>query len=375
MDGTMPLQHYRSSIGVSTNYIDVIPKHVHLHKGYVRNRFETAGTTKTLFREVEIVPLEELCASDEALADVVNTQRTVEETKGQFIERMLETFKQVVYEAWDPNMFHVHLHSSGYDSRLLSCTIKELYEEHGSGWLGDIIFLCSGWEADEFMRIMEYEGWDKSQYGVPVQSDVRDTYYDESLVRFSGAWKWSNGASPLPVNLFWYLVEFAQMLGWVPCDNVQTFSSQFSTAISMRSADELLSVQRKMYWSIMRTRPILGDDVVEPYTSYALAKAILQSSVVRGQLLRKDMLKALNHDLYTEFENIHATGGRGHPIADWIIDFVYECYDASWYGTVVCPEERLNEKSTEFQPFWSHWTAASLCAHLRNLGHTIGVIE
>ena len=95
---------------------------------------------------------------------------------GHIIQAICDT----LVELWEPGKTMVILHSSGYDSRILSGCIRKLQKERGDAWLGDVLFLCNRWEGKSFLEIMRLQGWKKSQYAV-YDEGPDDEHYRISL--------------------------------------------------------------------------------------------------------------------------------------------------------------------------------------------------
>jgi len=307
--------------------------------------------------------------------DVFNTVPGRDETEVRLFGSLATRLKEVVYETWKPGMNHVILHSSGIDSRMLSWAIRRLYQEHGDEWLGKVLFLCSKWEAKEYYRIMEYEGWEQRQFWVPRVDALEDVYYSTSLLDFDDAWKRHDGPSAIPVNLFWYPIWIAQEYIGFPTNNVQLYTAQWgNTVFDAGSGDSAgLGIRKNLemfYHSVLFRRPMKGDEVIHPFTDCKLAKLVASSNVRLGKKLRPRLLKYMDSGL-AEFINMNADGDRHRRIADIIIDKMIKDYDNSWYGKNVMPGERPAYKTTEFQKFWSRWTTASLCEHLLASGYEI----
>jgi len=259
---------------------------------------------------------------------------------------------------------------------MLSWTIMQLYLEHGDEWLGNTVFLCSKWEGNTFKRIMQYQGWDQEHYMVANENEMYEEYYAVSLLDFHGAWRWSNGASSIPVNLFWYPVESAKKAGLLSsdaCTQLLTgmWGNEFVLAASI-GANTVKDQFRKLYRSVLCGRPMNGDHIIHPYTEIEFVRMMIASSVRLGERLRPLLCAHMDEHL-AAFVNENADADRHCRIAPWIIDRMVHDYNASWYGKIVRPGERPRHKTTEFQEFWSYWTSASLCEHLLQKGYHIDV--
>lgn len=87
-------------------------------------------------------------------------------TPKEFSEELIKRIKNYLKSNWDSSKKHIQFHSGGLDSRILSYVLRDLREEMGKDWIGDIHFRCHKPEEDIFNQVMEDQGWDKSQYSV-----------------------------------------------------------------------------------------------------------------------------------------------------------------------------------------------------------------
>lgn len=94
-----------------------------------------------------------------------------------------------IRERWDVTRPTLVSHSSGYDSRILSSCLTELRDDGFD--LGTIHFRCREPEGAAFLRIMERQGWEPSQYSV-FEAPAEDPFD-------VGAWDRPGVAAWLPV--------------------------------------------------------------------------------------------------------------------------------------------------------------------------------
>lgn len=160
---------------------------------------------RTFFKEVQTAP--------PRMTEAV--KHYVQNPKPKLEKKPLKKLIQIIERDWNSNIFNVDLHSSGYDSRLISGILMKLREKHGEGWIGDIVFLC--WEPDgaHFKKIMKWEGWRESQYHVYREGIGID--YRAEVVDFKNVWRWVNDYS-LPHYCAGPMVEEAIKKGLIPKD-------------------------------------------------------------------------------------------------------------------------------------------------------------
>lgn len=354
---------------VSPDYVPLLPKCLTLDTTYLARRFFTDH--RTLFKEIEIVPAGE--AETQDMRELWGTPRPGErrqQTRDELFAAIYERFKQVVIENWTPGVQHVVLHSSGYDSRMLSWTLKRLHEERGDDWLGTVLFLCTPHEGRGFKEIMAYQGWREDQYHV---EDSPRPELHASLTDFKNAWRRNGGAAGLPMNFFWYLPERAVEAGRLSDPVEQAFHSQWgNTCLDCVNGGQYRHKWRMFYMSMLCTRPMYGLEVIAPFSDVELARTVYQSSIKLGKNLRPALSAWLDTGL-GRIANMDREHDRRSPCPPALWQSVVDSYRESWYGRHVAPDARPNPRirHVDFAGFWSHWTAASLCEHLLAQGYEI----
>lgn len=358
---------------ISSNFVSVLPKSLTLDPSYVAGYLWKSY--RMLFGEIEVVPCEE-ALSAEAKAVFAMKTGSLRISKALFLRGLRQKLYNIVLKNWKPEIFHVHVHSSGLDSRMLSWIIKQIQRKYGNKWLGNVMFLCSKWEGSVFKKIMAYEGWNSNQYLVVDEQLKREEYYASSFLNFADVWRELNPPSCIPVNLMWYLTERAQKLGLVP-EHVQLWTTQWGNTV-FDSGSRPLDAGRAFkatwklhYLSHIGACPKKTSDFVEPYTDLDLARFVISSSVRLGGKLRPMLLASMDRKLF-QFRNIHAPGDRRRPISERIMKRIIIDYNKSWYGQNV-KRNIVWKASTDYFSCWSHWTAASLCEHLLTNGYKIKI--
>lgn len=133
-------------------------KTVFLNHKYVPQWFETP------FREIQISwPAQ--CIRPE-YKEILNKDYSDPKLKIDmplFLSEVIASIKKYLIENIRPGEKYLQLHSGGYDSRIISGCLRDLWNE---GLRFDIHFRCHQPEGDMFIEIMRREGWDKSMYSV-----------------------------------------------------------------------------------------------------------------------------------------------------------------------------------------------------------------
>lgn len=83
---------------------------------------------------------------------------------GEYAEQAKTRLLAHLRDHWDASRPTLVSHSSGYDSRILSCCLVELREDGFD--LGELHFRCHDPEGPGFLELMRRQGWHPSQYSV-----------------------------------------------------------------------------------------------------------------------------------------------------------------------------------------------------------------
>lgn len=353
----------------SVNFVDVLPKQLTIDRQYVPKWLFT--DYRTLFKEITIVPPEETLTPE--VKELFKETVCRKETKEQLFDKIQAKLEEIVFEQWRPDIFHIHLHSSGLDSRILSWTIRKLYKKYGDGWLGDIMFVSSKWEGTRFREIMKYEGWKVNQYCVVDEQLKDDEYFASTLLNFESIWQETNGPQVKLNNIMWYLVDRTQKKDIIP-EHIQLWTSQWGNTVLGHSSQKNGAEITKRYWRMHYLSAIgqcphkCDGKHIDPLANVELVKLIITSSVCLGEQLRFQLLEAMDKKL-SQFIRI-SEGGRRGPIADWILEQMLKNYQSSWYGKNVCHIKEF-PKLNRVNKLWAHYIAASLCEYLLKNGYQI----
>lgn len=353
----------------SRNLLDILPQIVTLDPNYAGLR----GTEFTLFREIRLVPFEELIT--EEMRKLFTTRiDTTKMRKSQFFVSLQQKYEEIIEANWKPELNHIHLHSSGLDSRIISWTIRSLFRKHGSDWLGRTVFVCSKQEGPSFKKIMEYEGWKRNQYLVVGEGLRDEDVWTPIFLDFKNAWRRAYDTFTHALNIHIYLPEMAhQKLGF-PLNNIQLWDGDGGGLVS-----QISGLAMKKWFKLHYPFPCGGVpkewQLIRPHLDFGSLKFILQSSVSLGKQLRPELLTAMNKGL-AQFPNLNKQGHEIPKIADWVLKKALEDYRKSWYGQTVRPNAiwplRM-KKHLGWQPMLSYWTIASLCDYLLTSGYEITV--
>jgi len=92
-------------------------------------------------------------------------------------------------------------------------------QENGPDWLGEgLLFLSNRWEASNFLKIMQAQGWPADYYATYTEGEAGEHFAEFAYD------VWEYAPCPRPGNFFSYLPGWAEAEGLIPSDNVQVFT-------------------------------------------------------------------------------------------------------------------------------------------------------
>ena len=370
---------YESNMGISERYYEIIPPEVTLSDrlDVIYNSKGIQPRDLTVFDEIKIVPYDKICSDEEWLfgsEDIKAEPMSITE----YIERAFDAFKLAILSKWDSEKFHVVMHSSGYDSRLVSWAIRALYDEFGDNHMGSVLFLNNYWEAEQFKQIMEYEGWDDSQYVVFNEFIKDPLMIYEGSFNFDIAWKHLNGGMiAYPVNANYEPITWCQNEGFIPTDNIQCIGGAGSNEIArtLREGKRIGWYFDWIYYHALSTFPLKGRDWIFPFLNFDFIRTVIKyNDTIDKNGISKQILDVIAPKLQKiDRISVHHLMKKGHlQISNNLVDKAYNNYKNSWYyktiGTEVNPIGKF-----EYSTWWGLWNLASFCDHLVNSGVKINV--
>ncbi|MBN2463127.1 MAG: hypothetical protein JXB43_05955 [Dehalococcoidia bacterium] len=334
---------------------------------------------KTLFQKIEIVePAELISESIKELPPISAAQHSAQPQK--IAEEIVCKLVGVIEKAWDVDKFHIMFHSSGYDSRIISGILSKLRRKNGDSWIGNILFLCIQPEGQLFKEIMQLEEWKPSQY-IVFHEDIPAVDYRAGLVDFTSCWKWANDAQP-PVAAWGFAIETLMRNCVIPenCSNMQLISGSFGsetldpkyTRKYTNFVDDLLQINYYHRYSAAFSAllHLYGDFIIPFVHADVLASAIKAQPItdIRHKILAEISPQLLNIKRYS--------GSLGyddpyHFLSAKVRQDVETKYRNSWYAKNVCLLISRPPSTVFTQPWWSSYTAASLCENLIGNGSQI----
>lgn len=369
---------FRSYGGYSSRLMDVVKPlaKIELNRDFRHDLW--TSTLDTPFRGVEVVPHHEV--QRKFLEQY--PYETICPKYGTFETGYLANLMRAIEDVWKEDKVHVFAVSSGYDSRCITMAIKALAEENGEGWLGKVIFFEAAGEPEQFLQLMEAQGWAKDQYLVCYGG--KPTEYHRYSFDFSRAWQRLNGFISYPVNVWYTPIEWMQEQGIIPNDDsqIQCFT-MYGANETTRACKHRHQTLDYYYWwhyhHMLSAFPLKGEWVHPSYHPYVLKYLEANREHLECISDALSVCSVVAPALFPEFKSIKKMGTNDVRLAGYlnpsraITDMVEKDYRSSWYGREVHPEIKP-AYDIAYRDWWGHWATASFCEHLKNQGRSISVV-
>ena len=320
--------------------------------------------SSTPFKEIKIVDFERALSPE--ILDATKTHRDMPMSEEQFFKGIIEHLKEAIKELWSVDKHHLIQHSSGFDSRIMGTIIRQIYEEQGDKWLGDISFVAWGSEASPAKSIVAAEGWGSAPFHVlPKNND-----YFRGAFDFSYAWRGLNGASGYPVNHPDWAFRSLVKKGVIPDDPTKTqvwSASWFNEMIKVAMGNLGLKEHFLKFYYNSRyalfgaaydfefVQPLFSPRSVEHFTR---AKISLEGK-------EDDVRLRLVYYVNEELAKLPRLDVAPAPLPSRYFERAKADYRSSWYGK----KRQTNPTNMVCQhPWWAQWSMASLCEHLIEVG-------
>ena len=349
---------------ISPKIYDVISDELTLNRSFRAVRYGRG--LSTLFKEIEIVPYDKVI-SNKLLRKLQKIKHRSKDTiLDLFIYHIKESLEKYIIDHWDSKKYHIILHSSGYDSRIISHIIKKIYSYKGKEWLGHILFVCFGDEQKYFKLIMEYEGWNKDQYNT-LDKDID---YLKWNLDFGTAWKSLNGPAQYPANnLNWALNQLDKKYFLNP-NNVQIITQSYFNETFLELGTRSWKIEnwiKKYYLSTYSNfHSAINGQLLNPILNYETLKLIIESKFETKMPIdiREQILTKLDYDLAC----IPRSTNTPINLSNRTKDKLKKDYIRSWYGRKKKRSINLATIEFKYDNFWSQWSIASFIEYLINKG-------
>lgn len=382
-------QSFASESLASIDFYRACPAKLTVNPSYTVRAFHPRHDGPTLFREVRRVSWRSRIQSElQGLMSAPAGGKN--ESEEALAHRVFNALAYVVYNTWAPDKYHVVLHSSGYDSRLLSLVLQKLHKRFGDEWLGKIHFVCQEWEWPVFEQTMKHEGWPASAWTV-YKKDVDPHDYWEAAIGLD-AWRGINSPRGIPFcSIYTGVADLMRQghFGDVRSSDMQMYSmlcapSDHGASSVNRHGEKVNDIEGFFNWwyttQIAHMWPPIRD-LVLPYTNIAFNYAILSSNIRWGRLLPKKVLNYTDPvlgqlpNLFNPLKDFYVC--RRSPqrfLSPRLLEKAVDLYESTWYGQHVAPISTLTPKAEMYyDPWWGRWTSAVLCERLILRGRKLRV--
>lgn len=297
--------------------------------------------------------------------EVATLTEIVERDIANPVPILFDLVAQSIEDAWLPDAFHLILHSSGWDSRVISGAIKKLVKKNGTDWLGaGLFFLCNRWEMGNFTKIMQAMGWDADRYATYAEG-AADEHFAVPVYDV-----WRCAPMPRPGNFFWYLPEWAEKKGLIPSENVQTFTGLWANEVwncfyPIANSDWPRRVRKKYGCHMIASQPIKAQWVEYPLVSLPILDVLRRTQPVCG--IGNDLRREVSAFACPEakhIERVNISDGS-HPISGRLQLELDAHYKKTVYGQHV--EWRVPNHSGSSTD-WARWSVALLTQKLIDNG-------
>lgn len=376
MTDIRPLRLYCNQDGVTSPYLyAVAPKRLTLHRDF--NCGSTGVWQGSPFQEIEVVSP----AVEPEVAALCQVYPTIFTTNPNDIgQALLPIIRQVIESEWRADKYHIIFGSSGNDTRIISGILRNLHEEKGMDWIGRILFVSTKWERESFKRLLMVQGWSVNQFLVYNENVPDEEYFAESL-NLETAWQELNAPCPIPANLWWYIVRGLQKRGYLPPDDnsIQGFGGMWANEIF----DAMLQWPKKWaehhlnwyYYNVNASFPRKVSTIF-PFCTLEVLRVLCHYDFPNNMIPTEKSVhirSAMANTVSPETIDIPrlTLDDRKHPISWCLREKMLVDFNKTWYGKLM-PQGSAAE-TTEFHPFWTHWSMASLCEYLLAQGHQIHI--
>lgn len=347
-------------------FLNVLPERLTLN--YPKIYTSEVSTDETCFKEVKRVKFEITKDIKELDRNLLNQKHI----SGDWVKDLYETTKEYIFKTWKPEKFHLVGHSSGYDSRVISQAIFDLFKQHGKEWLGVTLFVENHGEGHLTSEILKKEGWDLKHfyhYGQGVAPDQLHSSSFQWLVYFNKF----NGICSYPVNQ-WYDPYYKMYQdGIIPID-AQYYTGYGANEVTEMFAKHNRPISNYLSWHHTLQLGMFKDwgECIHPFWSidwlmklYAY-KDIQHTKPRVNELVTRVISPHLNSIPRWDVPNTTKMGYK--HVGFELMNNLMEFYRNSFYGKM--NPIRANNW-LEYLEWWGRLCTASLCEYLLKRGFKI----
>jgi len=316
---------------------------------------------------------------DGVLPGVCKTYNKIEQIGYEkYLTKILDILEESIIHFWDSSKYNIVLHTSGYDSRVLSAILKKIYQERGDVWLGKIFFACWGPEGELFKDIFKYEGWEDDT--LLLIDRTGDDYYSFSNLNFQKISSVVNGVNSVMSNKMLYIqdrvVNNISINKNIDKKNIVFWSAGFFNEIfewfmprSRKQNRQIVDVFLEQAYGSLYSQMLgtLEYPIIYPLLTDEMFRFLTQSfSKYSENNIREDIVKKLDYKLFSDFKRMDDRLTTARLLDKKISKYIYDTYNNSWYckkvkprGIIKPPSKIYNNRLT-----WYNWTASSLLRYM-----------
>ena len=352
--------------GESTNMLDVLPKKLTLVPidGRFYPRTCARPAQETIFKEVQY---KSFSNSEEMLELINRPKHPPTDTKDMYY-----ILKEIIRKTWISEKFHIIGHSSGVDTRIICKAVRELTEENGEEWAGDVLYVENGGEGDLFMQIMDTLG----QRGIAYNIDAEPGLYHKPFLGFKEFHEKFNGPSSYPLNQWYDCYKLLNEEGVIPKESdIQGYTGYGANETQEKAVRGGKGYAWYFAWVHSLQLSLFkhwGGDWIHPFLEMDFLHALETNVTCTTQrqrfniTLAAEMVPEINHIPHIHTREVVRKGYR-HVDEKFLSD-MYKTYRKSWFGS---RHDVNTEAFIEYRQWWFHVYVASLCEHLIGEGYEI----
>ena len=304
----------------------------------------------TIFHEVEAVsqlietPLKEL---------ITNRVRRGYASLEDFAAALLAAMKKHLWETWDQWRPHIFLHSSGYDTRLISALLRSMNIDR------NITYVCFEPEHKIFRKIADHMGWPKDKmFLLPENMEG----YVEPL-RFEEVGGHCSDANRISLHLWsWFIKEMATKDTQIV---LGMYSDELYKNMNLGTARFMTNYLHDVHWEWE------GMDVYMPFLSCDWVWTLMKHKM---RDWGADLRVRLKHMLISMVDKELADIPLGNIVSkkrfpESAVRSMQKDFSRSWYyRTVLKKGELPNGMVKNAPPIWREYFKAAICEYLINEG-------
>jgi len=299
------------------------------------------------------------------ILNAASKPRNISMSETKFFDGLVETLKCFIEEKWSRDKHHLIQHSSGWDSRIMSSIIRQIYEERGDCWLGDASFVAWGHETDLAAKIIEIEGWNVSLF-TPLPKD--EHYFNYGL-DFSYAWRGLNGVAGYPINNPDWAFNMLRKRGIIPEDPERTqvwaaswFNEMFNAIMCPEPFEERF-IKFYYYCTNAQYGAAFDFEFVQPLFNPRSIKHLVETQIhLRGT--SSEIRERLMNHLDKKLIRFPRLDPQIVKVPQRFFERAKQDYSNSWYGKTHPLVPRKTTRDIRYASWWADWSTASLCEHL-----------